>query len=216
MKINNLYNGIRLQLRELINPILAPSRVKRANIITSFSIISNNCWAGHVYRYFGLSYLTPTIGLYFFAPDYLKFVKDLKRYIDMDLTFIDWRQSKYKEEIIKRHQESIPIGLLGDVEIMFLHYKTAEEAKEKWTRRKKRINWNNLYFKMSEMNLCTPGLLKEFDALPCSNKLIFVTRDYGLNSQVIFKDYVGMKEVANDTSNFIKYIDISTWLRKNN
>ncbi|WP_113846262.1 DUF1919 domain-containing protein [Enterococcus durans] len=26
------------------------------------AIISNNCWGGHVYRYFGMKYLSPAIG----------------------------------------------------------------------------------------------------------------------------------------------------------
>lgn len=40
----------------------------RQNHLTrsDFSIISNNCWAGTVYRYFGLPYQSPTAGLYFF------------------------------------------------------------------------------------------------------------------------------------------------------
>lgn len=213
MNLKSVFNSLRIKFRELLNPILAPIRVKRWGIDTSFTIISNNCWAGHVYRYFGVNYQTPTVGLYFFAPDYLKFVKDLKHYIDMDIMFIDYQHSKYKEELEKRHQENIIIGLLGDVEIMFLHYKTQDEAKEKWTRRKKRINWQNLYFKMSEMNLCTPNLLQEFDNLPYENKVIFVTHDYGLKSQILFGECAGLSEIKNDATNFRKYIHLHKWLR---
>lgn len=179
----------------------------------TFSIISNNCWAGHVYRYYGLNYLTPTVGLYFFAPEYIKFIKDLRKNIELDINFINFEQSKYKDEIIKRHQENVPIGVIGDIEIMFLHYKTEEEARDKWSRRKGRINWDNLYIKMSEMNLCTPEILKEFDKLPFEKKILFVTHDYGLKSQIIFKKYEGMDEVKNDTLHFKKYINLNIWLR---
>jgi uncharacterized protein (DUF1919 family) len=38
----------------------------------SFSIISNNCWGGFVYQYFGLKYSSPFAGLFLFSKDYLK------------------------------------------------------------------------------------------------------------------------------------------------
>ena len=56
--------------------------VKRSVKSRDFTIISNNCWAGRVYQYLDMPYLTPTAGLYFFAPDYIKFVSDLKKYLD--------------------------------------------------------------------------------------------------------------------------------------
>ena len=54
---------------------------------------------------------------------------------------------------------------------MFLHYKSKEEAAEKWNRRKERIQWDNLFFKMSEQNLCNPEILKKFDSLPAEKKI---------------------------------------------
>lgn len=167
-----------------------------------------------MYRYFGFNYLTPTAGLYFFSPEYLKFVSNLKHYIESDLSFINYKQSKYTDEIVKRHQENVPIGVLDDVEIMFLHYKTTEEAQAKWNRRKRRINWDNIYVKMSEMNLCSESLLREFDKLGYSKKVIFVTKDYGLASQILFRDYLNKDEIKNDTTNFRKYINLTKWLNQ--
>ena len=140
-----------------------------------FTIISNNCWAGRVYQYLDMPYLSPTVGLYFFSDDYLKFVSDLKHYISMDLEFISYAVSKYRDILKERHQENVPIGRLGDVEIVFLHYKSKEEALEKWNRRKERINFNHLIFKISNMNLCTEEHLKKFDKLPY-NKIIINNR----------------------------------------
>ena len=62
------------KLREYTNPWFALARRKKLNR-ADFTVISNNCWAGSVYRYFGLPYLSPTAGLYFFASDYIKFVQ---------------------------------------------------------------------------------------------------------------------------------------------
>ena len=137
-----------------------------------FSIISNNCWAGRVYQYLDMPYLSPTAGLYFFAPDYIKFVKDLKGYLDTPLEFISPEESKYFEELKKRNQLSKPIGRLNDVEIVFLHYSSEKEAFEKWNRRKERVNFNHIIFKFSRMNLCTDKEISEFSLLSFKKKVM--------------------------------------------
>lgn len=175
---------------------------------SNFTIISNNCWGGHVYRFFNAPYDSPTVGLYFFSEDYIKFLKGFKRYVDMELRFIKAEESKWYDELQKRKETNVPIGLLGDVEIIFLHYKTQEEAYKKWNRRKVRIHWDNIVYKMTEQNLCTLDHLKTFDALPLRHKFVFTSEDYGLNSQVICDEWRGSGEVSNDTLHFRKYIDL--------
>ena len=137
--------------------------VKKSIKNKNFSIISNNCWAGRVYQYLDMPYLSPTAGLYFFAPDYIKFVSDLRKYLDTPLRFINPEESKYYDEIKKRNQTDKPIGILDDVEIVFLHYKTKEEAEKKWNRRKERVNFDNIIIKFSRMDLCTEKEIEEFD-----------------------------------------------------
>ncbi|MBO5396691.1 MAG: DUF1919 domain-containing protein [Clostridia bacterium] len=141
-----------------------------------FSIISNNCWAGRVYQYLDMPYLSPTAGLYFFAPDYIKFVSDLKKYLDAPLEFIAPEESRYFEELKKRNQLDKPIGKILDVEIVFLHYSTKEEASEKWNRRKQRVNFDHIILKFSRMDLCTEKETEEFAALPFSNKFMLNNR----------------------------------------
>lgn len=204
-------DSAKINIREKLNPYFAKSRrdkLKNKN----FTIISNNCWGGHVYRYFGMPYDSPTIGLYFFSADYVKFVLNLKYYIGQELTFIDYTESKYKDELIKNNQLNVPIGKLDDIELVFLHYHSIEEAHMKWNRRKERIHWDNLYYKMSEQNCCTKEQLELFDSIKNPNKFAFVTKDYGLKSQIIFKDCASMDYIPNDTTNFRKFINIINWL----
>lgn len=177
-----------------------------------FTIISNNCWAGHVYRYFNVPYQSPTIGLYFYSEDYIKFVKNLRYYLSLELDFISIADSNWKEDLMLHNNTYFPIGKLDDVEIMFLHYQTPEEAKCKWERRVERMNWDNMFFKMSEQNLCSLHHVKAFDSLPTKRKFCFTTKDYGLDSQVIFKEYEGQESVRIDTTLFRKYIDLSAFL----
>lgn len=150
--------------------------VKRFVKRRDFSIISNNCWAGRVYQYLDMPYLSPTAGLYFFAPDYIRFVSNLKHYLGCKLEFINPEDSKYYELLKKRNQLSVPVALLDDVEIIFLHYKTPEEAAEKWYRRASRVNYDNIIIKLSRMNLCTEKEMAEFAELPFENKILLNNR----------------------------------------
>lgn len=211
MGIIRLLNSLRIRIREVLNPLFAKGRRRRIKDL-SFTLISNNCWGGHVYRYFGVPYTSPTVGLFFMAEDYVRFCSDLKYYLSLPLSFIPISQSKYANKNKRGQDLKCPIGLLGDVEIVFLHYQTADEAKEKWERRKARIVWDNLYFKFSEMNQCTPALLQQFAELPYHNKLIFTTRDYGLPNQIVFNEYRNKGEIENDTLNFRRYVNLVRWI----
>ena len=160
-KINNAKKWIKERpyyIRRFVNRKLIRRR--------DFTIISNNCWAGKAYQYLDMPYLSPTVGLYFFAEDYLRFVSNLRYYLSLDLIFIPAEKSRYAETLRERNQLHVPIGMLDDVEIIFLHYKSREEAKEKWVRRKQRVNFEDIILKFSNMNLCTEECMKEFDNLP--------------------------------------------------
>ncbi len=210
--MNETFKKIKISLRERLNPFLAP--IRRIGIDTSFTIISNNCWGGHVYRYFGLNYSSPTVGLYIFSEDYIRLLKDLKHYFETPLQIIPIEQSRYKEILVKKGQTNVPIGLLGDVEIVFLHYKSPEEAITKWNRRVKRVNYENLIVKYSEMNLFTEKTLRQFDDLPYRNKVMFVTRRRGYQSEILFKYYKGANEIPDDTTYFRRYVNLRKLVNK--
>ena len=152
--------------------------------------------------------------MYFFSEDYIKFVYNIREYLSYDLTFITYEESRYREILEKRGGPNImcPIGVLNDIEIIFLHYHSKEEALTKWNRRKQRIHWDNILYKMSEQNQCKLVHLKEFDNLPATRKILFTSKDYRLKSQVIFNDFLGQEEVANDTLHFRKYVDLIKWI----
>lgn len=100
---------------------------------SDFTIISSNCVGGVIYHDLGLQFKSPTINLWFKPKDYLKFLSDLDKYLEMELS----------EETDK--DVDYPVGLLGDIHLYFLHYRTFAEAKNKWNSRKKRINKENIY-----------------------------------------------------------------------
>ena len=157
--------------------------------------------------------MTPTAGLYFFAEDYLTFLKDLKNLCSAEVKEVKLEDSKYKENLIIKGQQHVPIGKVGDVEIIFLHYPTFAEAKEKWERRCSRICWDRLIIKNAEMNGSTSEMVKEFDTLPFDTKFIFTTKDYGIDSQVFFKEYQGREQIKDDTTLFNKYINLTKLIK---
>ena len=212
---SSFFDSLKIRVREQLNPIMGPLRRKRIKGKYPFTVISNNCWGGHFYRYFNLPYDSPTIGLYFFASDYIQFIYNIKYYInECSLKFISIADSAYREELYRRGGKNLtcPIGVLDDIEIVFLHYKTKEEAYEKWTRRCRRIHWNRMYYKMSEQNLCTHEDLAAFDKFPSDCKFVFVCKDYQLKNQVFCDEWKDEDEVSNDTIHFRKYINCVNWI----
>lgn len=189
--------------------------VKRLIKNKDFSIISNNCWAGRAYQYLDMPYLSPTVGLYFFAPDYIRFVSDLHKYLDTPLEFINAEDSKYCEELKIRNQIDKPIGKLDDVEIVFLHYPSKEEALEKWNRRKERVNFNHIILKFSRMDLCTEKEIAEFDSIEFGNKFVFNNRKpLKFDSEVYWNEEWHEEGILRDTIPFPGKISLKKLLNK--
>lgn len=172
------YEGFRLRILEVYRKFPAKWR-KRTLKNTNFTIISNNCWGGMVYECYNISKLTPTVGLYFMASDYVKFISNLEYYIKQKLIFISAEESQYYEQF-KNNQDWVNYvkGKLDDVEMVFMHYHSKEEALEKWTRRCKRINWDNLIIKFNDQNGCTRKDVEAFLKVPFKNKLFFTAKQW--------------------------------------
>jgi uncharacterized protein (DUF1919 family) len=165
-------------------------------------IISNNCLAGFIYQDMGYSYLSPTIGLYFFFPDYIDFLSDLENNLKLDINFV--AKSKYSigNDRIKYAKHKYPIGLLGGkFEVHFLHYHSEEEAKQKWKRRLERINLDNLIIIGTELDLCTKEDIENFDNLSFKNKFFFTKLDHKLKSTIVVSEFSANPKVGDPYRN---------------
>ncbi|MCD8288803.1 MAG: DUF1919 domain-containing protein [Prevotella sp.] len=185
------YEGLRLRFRNnFLIPVTRNFRAKNLRC-KDFTIISNNCWAGTIYESYNMPKLTPTVGMFFMAKDYIEFLSQIKDYLQCDLHFIDPFTSRAKT--YASHDKrfgSYPVGIIGggdlkDVEIMFLHYHSEKEAKEKWERRCKRINWEHLLVKFNDQNLCTEDDIRTFDSLPFKHKICFSVKKYPQYKSVV-------------------------------
>lgn len=184
-------------------------RIKNKDV----TIISNNCWAGIFYRNNNLEYLSPTLGLFFMAEEYIKFIYNIKYYLNKELEFIEIEDSKYKNYLKKLNYNS-PIGKIDDLEIMFLHYDSNEDAKEKWNRRKERINWNKIIYKFSDQNMCTYEHLKKFEDFEANNKICFTTRKYENIESISILKYKNSETLIDDIKSSRKYFNIYKYLNK--
>lgn len=192
--------------RRIVNPLFSSykfSKIKHKD----FSIISNNCLAGTVYKQVGSPFTSPTIGLFFWSKDYIKFLENLEYYLSLPLKFGENTKMNY------------PLGTLGDLDVHFLHYKTQQEAAEKWGRRKQRINFNNLF-----VTYCDEGTKEDsvhfeedyfnrFVKLPFKNKLFFSTipRESKSDCVVITHDWGDIRG-----RKYQKSFDAVKWLNKEN
>lgn len=170
-------NGLKLLAR---NKYIRISSNCRRKLIHNekFTIISNNCWGGLVYESYNLEKRSPTIGMFFMAEEFIKFLQNIKYYTqECEIKFIAPEKARHKKFYEKdKRFGSYPIARLDDVEIAMLHFHTEQQAAEKWKRRCKRINWDHLLVKMNDQNECEKTDLEHFLQLPFENKIFFTTR----------------------------------------
>lgn len=205
MRRFNLYNNIR-------------GYIRRAGLKNqSFTLISDNCWAGFVYQDFSLSYNTPFIGLFLYTPCYVLLLENFDEMMASELHFIKPEDSRYVDEMKKEGLVGkYPVGLLmGKVEIHFLHYKSEDEAYRKWNHRKRRIDKDNMLVKMVDRDFCTEELVARFDALPFKHKYCFSSKEYPAYPSVItFGEFKGMKNVEREWKYYKRYMNIKEILNQ--
>ena len=179
--MKNFKRDIAAFLRDkVINRILR-KKIKNKNI----SIISSNCNGGVIYHDLGLKFLSPTINLYFQPDEFIKFIDNLEYYLALEV-------KEVVDDTVR-----FPIGIIGDVKIYFLHYKSFNEAKEKWDKRKKRVNFNNIYVIFTDRDGCNKEMMKKFDSLKIKNKIIFTHKKFDdIKSAKYIKGFENDKSVG--------------------
>jgi uncharacterized protein (DUF1919 family) len=175
---------------------------------SSFTIISNNCIGGIIYYDYGLQFKSPTVNLFFYAPDYIRFLENLPYYLNQQLTFS--LHSKFSSNSF-----NYPIGKLADIEIHFMHFETFDEANKHWVKRLARVDLDNLFVVGSDRDQCTDEIRKRFADLPFSNKVFFTSRPSRYKHEIYFDEYKAQEcigdLIAEDKAwNF--YFDVPKWI----
>lgn len=196
---------------------LASRKIIRFRVqCTDFTIVGSNCWGSRVYQELRLPYQTPFVGLFLYAPCFLYLLKHIDL-LKSDLEFVD--HSKYQEGnlSLQNANHRYPVGILGgEVEIHFLHYKDAAEAREKWAVRSARMNMDRLFIAFTDRDLCTPDHLAEFDRLEFLHKVVFTARSYPLiNSAIWLPEYAGQPSIGDIFTDYeisTRHFDVANWL----
>lgn len=171
------------------------SRKRKQLKNTDFTLIASDCFGGFVYHNLGLQFKSPTVNLYFGKGDFTAFVTNLKEYVAAEL---------YE---VTDHDKPFPVGELvyggRAVRIYFMHYKTFDEAKEKWNSRKQRIDYSNIYIAQTIASGATAEDVERFNALPYKHKML-ITKDTGICGEGIVTHPVFSKNNY-ESGEFLRY-----------
>ena len=152
-----------------------------------FTIISDDCWGGQIYRYHHLPYLTPTVGVQIMHRDYLSFVKNLS-------------QPDFLDFIEERHTDKYPTIRNPYALILCVHYETAKKAIDAFRRRYGRIVWDNIFYKV------------DFGKPWYSPEDIADWNELNLPKSIAFT-YPGMRKRAQQTPTIHRSLVVRQWRR---
>lgn len=108
---------------------------------SNMSIISNNCWGGVICRTLGIECRSPFKNLSVVEEDYLRLLQNFPYYMGCDLEFLEYAYNK-------NSKKDYPVMRLDDINVHCNHDTDPDEAVAKWYRRRKKINYENLFVEM--------------------------------------------------------------------
>lgn len=209
-------------VRFVINQIQLVSRYKdlmwiKKHFYPDKSILSMNCFAGHIYQDLHWQYTSPTAGLFFYAEDFCRLVEDIS-VLKRPVLFKEKSKWQSANDQMPYREHWYPIGYFKDtdIEIHFLHYHTTEEALTKWNRRISRFNFENFIAIGFQQNECTPDIVRRFAKSPVKNKVFFSNLDIK-EINVIYIDKFKGKESSPDPYKYVNtyYKYLVCYLKKN-
>lgn len=150
-----------LRFRFASRKIKAARKALRQKALT---ILSQNCIGGVFSHDMKLEFRSPTVNLFMSAEDYLKFVENLEFYL--------------KREPVGGPFEEYPVGMLGDLKLHFVHYKTFEEARQAWLRRAKRMDLSKILVLCTDRDGFSPELFERWKGISYPKLLFTADKRY--------------------------------------
>ena len=104
-------------------------------VFTDFSVMSDDCWGGELYRLLGVSGRSPMMGLGMIGDDYLNFIKNLHKA----------DAATFQPQL---YYKSYPVVATPYGKIHFLHYPSRATAERFFLSRYDSINWDRVIYKI--------------------------------------------------------------------
>ena len=139
-------------------------RIRKQLASYEFSILCNNCIGGVFLHDAGKRFNSPLVNLSTTGEGFIKLLENPETFVNGGNDF-----KEYIHPTIEH-----PHGILHGVTFNFVHYKTFEEAIDKWTSRGKRFIWDHVYvIATGHDGMECAELMEKFDKLPYKNKVMF-------------------------------------------
>lgn len=212
--------GIKGKIKKALhdNPIAESRREKMRKELynNDFTLLAPNCMAGILLHDLGLRFLTPTVNLMMTQTDFLVFALHLDEYLQGELSFFEDPDESCPCAHLKYND-------LPEITVFFTHYKSAEEAEQKWRERTERINRDNLFVFIEERDGITRSDLEKLKQIPARGVLAFTCNDYpDLPYCVFIRKYHKNQEVGNilaknildDSREYEHYFDFVKWFNE--
>ena len=192
-KISHYFNAFRYRIWKIFKSRIDKKR-RIAFTNSGVSIISMNCTGGILYHDLGQEFLSPTINMFIKARDFIKLCENLEYYLS-----IDNLKEVNNEELPEKYD--FPIAKLEDLTLYFMHYKSFQEAKEKWNERKKRVNYEKIVVIACDRDGMSPDLIERFSHLPYK-KVMFVHKPINdVDDCIVIPGYENEPQVGVVTDN---------------
>lgn len=112
-----------------------------------FSLISQNCLGGVIYKMLGLQDQSPTVNMFFRGESFVKLAEDPEKYL------FDLEPFPISEDHEEKGLWPHPYVGVGDIRLNCLHYSSCEEAIAAWNRRRKRVDPDRILILATDWDL---------------------------------------------------------------
>lgn len=86
----------------------------------------------------------------------------------------------------------VPSAKLDDIILHFTHYDTVQEGIDAWEKRKLRVDYDNLYIIISDIDLSKSDI-EELSKVKCKKIVVLTSKDYGFDHCLFIPAFNGRK-----------------------